>query len=97
MRRIFVKTLALSIGAWLLCGAAACAQEPAELPPNPEVERQELVNLELENPRAIKLHNPTFFKAAYSDDFHGISRYGEIVNKQGIVRELETIDRKSVV
>src|ERR1051326_9632606 len=42
-------------------------------------------------PISIKLHNPTFFKAAYSDDFHGISRYGEIVNKQGIVRELETM------
>jgi len=86
-----VKTLALSIGAWLLCGAVVCAQEPDELPPNPEMQRQELVNLELENARAIKLHNPTFFKAAYSDDFHGISRYGEIVNKQGIVRELETM------
>jgi hypothetical protein len=50
-----------------------------------------LVNLEKENARAIKLHNATFFKAAYSDDFHGVSRFGETVSKQGIVRELETL------
>lgn len=86
-----MKTLVLCIGAWLLCGAAVCAQEPDELPPNPEMQRQELVNLELENARAIKLHNPTFFKAAYSDDFHGISRYGDVVNKQRMVQELETM------
>jgi hypothetical protein len=61
-------------------------------PVNPEMQRQELINLELENARAIKLHNPTFFKAAYSEDFHGVTRYGETVNKQGIIRELETMN-----
>jgi hypothetical protein len=55
------------------------------------LQRQELVNLEKENARAIKLHNSTFFKAAYSEDFHGVSRYGETVNKAGIIRELETL------
>jgi ketosteroid isomerase-like protein len=45
----------------------------------------------LENARAIKLHNATFFKAAYSEDFHGVTRYGEMVNKQGIIHELETM------
>jgi hypothetical protein len=55
------------------------------------LQRQELVNLEKENARAIKLHNSTFFKAAYSEDFHGVSRYGETVNKAGVIRELETL------
>ena len=69
-------------------GASPGPQEP---PPNPEMQRQELVNLEKENARAIQLHNPTFFRAAYSDDFHGVSRYGETVNKAGIIRELQSL------
>lgn len=76
---------------WLLLAGIVRAQEPDEPPPNPELQRQELVNLEKENARAIKLHNSTFFKAAYSEDFHGVSRYGETVNKAGIIRELETL------
>ena len=79
--------LIASIG--LLLAGVVRAQEPDEPPINPELQRQELVNLEKENARAIKLHNSTFFKAAYSEDFHGVSRYGETVNKVGIIRELE--------
>jgi hypothetical protein len=80
----------LCAAALLFCAGILRAQD--EQPVNPEMQRQELVNLELENARAIKLHNPTFFKAAYSEDFHGVTRYGETVNKQGIIRELETMN-----
>src|SRR6267154_4946203 len=91
LRRSSVKTLVLLIAAWLASVSAARAQNSDELPPNPEMQRQELVNLEKENARAIKLHNSTFIKAAYSEDFHGISRYGETVSKPEIIRELETM------
>jgi hypothetical protein len=80
----------LCAAALLFCAGMLRAQD--EQPVNPEMQRQELVNLELENARAIKLHNPTFFKAAYSEDFHGVTRYGETVNKQGIIHELETMN-----
>jgi hypothetical protein len=79
------------MAACLFCMGIARAQDPDDLPPNPEMQRQELVNLEKENARAIKLRNVTFFKAAYSEDFHGVTRYGEIVNKPGIVQEVATI------
>ena len=84
-----MRKLVLCAAALLFCAGILRAQD--EQPVNPEMQRQELVNLELENARAIKLHNPTFFKAAYSEDFHGVTRYGETVNKQGIIRELETM------
>jgi len=77
------------MAAWLLCAGMLRAQEPEEAPPNLEMQRQELVNLELENARAIKLHNSTFFKAAYSEDFHGVSRYGEVVNKAKMINDME--------
>lgn len=85
-----MKKILLSMMVWLLCTGVAPAQEPDEAPPNLEMQRQELINLEKENARAIKLHNPTFFRAAYSEDFHGVSRYGEVVNKAVIVQELES-------
>ena len=85
MRKVL---LYMAIG--LLFAGVLRAQEPEEPPPNLEMQRQELVNLELENARAIKLHNPTFFKAAYSEDFYGVSRYGEVVNKTKLIHDLET-------
>jgi len=85
-----VKKFLLLMAAWLFCAGVVRAQDPDEPPPNLEMQRQELVNLELENARAIKLHNSTFFKAAYSDDFHGVSRYGEVVNKTKMIHDVET-------
>jgi hypothetical protein len=85
-----LKELLLFMMVWLLCTGVARAQEPDEAPPNLEMQRQELINLEKENARAIKLHNPTFFRSAYSEDFHGVSRYGEVVNKAVMVQELES-------
>ena len=85
-----MKKLVLCAAVLLFCAGMLRAQD--EQPVNPEMQRQELVNLELENARAIKLHNPTFFKAAYSEDFHGVTRYGETVNKLGIIHELETMN-----
>ena len=85
-----MKKFLLLMAAWLFCAGVVRAQDPDEPPPNLEMQRQELVNLELENARAIKLHNSTFFKAAYSDDFHGVSRYGEVVNKTKMIHDVET-------
>lgn len=87
-----MKKLLLFMVVWLLCAGIVRAQEPDEAPPpNLEMQRQELINLEKENARALKLHNPTFFKAAYSEDFHGVSRYGEVVNKALMIQELESM------
>jgi hypothetical protein len=86
-----VNKLVLCAATWLTLAGMARAQDPQEPPSNPEMQRQELVNLEKENARAIQLHNPTFFRAAYSDDFHGVSRYGETVSKAGIIRELQSL------
>ena len=73
-----MKAFLLIMTAWLLSAAVA---------------RQELVNLEKENARAIKLHNPTFFKSAYSEDFHRFSRYGEVAkkNRSGLRSRIDSV------
>ena len=82
-----MKTFALCLAAALVACGLLGAQD-FEPPPNPEMQRQELVNLEKENARAIQLHNSTFFKSSYSEDFSGVSRYGEVLNKAGVLREV---------
>ena len=94
-----MKKILVCTALWLLAVGLTPGQETEDLPANPEMQRQELINLEKENARAIKLHNVTFFKAAYSEDFHGVSRYGETLTKLGIVHEVEslTLEFDSVV
>ena len=89
-----MKKLALCLTAMLLWAGMARSQEPDEPPQNPEMQSQELINLEMENARAIKLHNSTFFKSVYSEDFRGVSRYGEVLNKMAVVREIETMPQE---
>jgi uncharacterized protein DUF4440 len=84
-----VKKIFLCLVAMLVWGGLVRAQDDDEPKPNPEMIRQELINLEKENARAIKLHNPTFFKSAYSEDFMGVTRYGEVLNKSGVIREVQ--------
>ncbi|HUL15425.1 MAG TPA: nuclear transport factor 2 family protein [Terriglobales bacterium] len=50
---------------------------------------QELNNLEKENARAIQLNNPSFFQAAYADEFVGATWYGETVNKNRIIQLIQ--------
>ncbi|HVO58385.1 MAG TPA: nuclear transport factor 2 family protein [Dongiaceae bacterium] len=84
------KAIFYLAGCLLFCGVLAAQEE--DLPANPEMQRQELINLEKENARALKLHNATFFRAAYSDDFSGVSRFGEVINKTGMLREVVSLN-----
>ena len=49
--------------------------------PDPEMQRQEIINLEKETVRAIQLKNSTFFNQVYADDFSGSLSHGQSVNK----------------
>ena len=54
---------------------------PDDNPPNPEMQRQEIINLERETARAILLNNGTFFRRVYADDFAGTLSHGQTVDK----------------
>lgn len=55
-----------------------------------ELHTEELYNLEKENAHAIQLRNSTFVNAAYSDDFSGVTGYGEVLSKQALIRQIQT-------
>jgi ketosteroid isomerase-like protein len=57
-------------------------QNPDDNPaPNPEMQREEIVNLEREAARAIQTNTGTFFRRVYADDFAGTLSHGQVVNK----------------
>jgi ketosteroid isomerase-like protein len=64
-------------------------QPQEEAPANPEMQRQEIVNLELETARAIQLANGTFFRRVYSEDFIGTLSHGLTVSKAELVQTVQ--------
>ncbi len=61
-----------------------------DAPPNPEMQRQEIVNLETEAARAIQTNTGTFFRRVYSDDFSGTLSHGQPVNKTTFINAVQT-------
>jgi len=81
--------------ALLVLGLALSWQLPDdEQPVNPELQRQEIINLENEAARAIQTNSGTFFRRVYSDDFSGSLSHGQIVNKALFIDAVQTADVK---
>ncbi|HEY1924450.1 MAG TPA: nuclear transport factor 2 family protein [Candidatus Acidoferrum sp.] len=61
-----------------------------DAPANPELQREEIVNLENEAARAIQTNTGTYFRRVYADDFAGTLSHGQIVNKILFINAVET-------
>jgi len=85
-----MKRLLLLAFAFLALASIACAQDEDELRPNQEADRQAITNLELGFARAIQLNNSTIFNTVYTDDFSGVTWYGEVVSKAKQIRYIQT-------
>jgi ketosteroid isomerase-like protein len=72
----------------------ACYGQDEDAPPNPEMQRQEIVNLEHEAARAIETNTGTFFRRVYSDDFSGTLSHGQAVNKTTFINTVQTSEVK---
>jgi hypothetical protein len=64
----------------------ACIDRCYEDVGDPEIQRQEIVNLEKEAARAIQLGDTTFFRRVYNDDFMGTLSHGQQVDKTQWIR-----------
>jgi len=59
-----------------------------------EIQRQEIINLEMEAAHAIQQNNGTFFRRVYSDDFSGTLSHGQPVNKTSFIEAVQTPSAK---
>lgn len=75
---------------WLAAAVPCVAQLPTKPTEEVEIDRQEIVNLEMENARAIQNHDTTFFKRVYGDDFIGIFSAGQTIRKSGLLVVLQS-------
>jgi ketosteroid isomerase-like protein len=69
-------------------------QESDAPPPNPEMERQEIVNLEHETARAIQTNAGTFFRRVYSEDFSGTLSHGQPADRTTFINAVQTAEVK---
>jgi hypothetical protein len=69
-------------------------QDQEDQPPNPEMQRQEIVNLESEAARAIQTSSGTFFRRAYSDDFSGTLSHGQSVDRASFIEVVQSPEIK---
>lgn len=84
MKKVFLLALA-----FLGLALTASAQDE-EIKPNQEADRQAISNLEQGFARAIQLNNSTIFNTVFSDDFSGVTWYGEVINKAQQIRLIQT-------
>ena len=88
------KVVALLVLGLAFAGLAFAWQEQDDPNANPEMQRQELINLENEAARAIQTNSGTFFRRVYSDDFSGSSSHGQTVNKSLFIDAVQTPEVK---
>jgi hypothetical protein len=88
----------LRIAALLALVLALCpclrAQDPDAAPPNQEMQRQEIVNMEGETARAMLLNNGSFFHRVYSEDFVGMLTHGQPVDRNGLINLVQSSEIK---
>src|SRR5262245_6238380 len=84
-----MKKLRLLAVAFLAISSVALAQDD-EPKPNQEADRQAITNLEQGFAHAIQLNNSTIFNTVFSDDFSGVTWYGEVINKAKQIHNIQT-------
>ena len=75
--------------------AAVSAQEwrticREERKSDPESDRETLINIEHGITHGIQLNNSSVINAVFSDEFSGVTWYGEIINKAAQIRLIQT-------
>jgi Domain of unknown function (DUF4440) len=80
----------------LLLALSTClrAQDPDAPPPNQEMQRQEIVNMEGETARAMLLNNGSFFHRVYSEDFIGMLTHGQPVDRNTLINLVQSNEVK---
>ena len=80
----------ISIALVVLGLAFTASAQDEDIKPNQEADRQAISNLEQGFAHAIQLNNSTIFNTVFSDDFSGVTWYGEVINKAQQIRLIQT-------
>lgn len=87
------KLLPLALALFALSPVASSQQQVVcrvEKSLDLETDRQALVNLEQGLSHALQLNNSTIFNSVFSDDFSGVTWYGEVIDKARQIQMIQT-------
>jgi hypothetical protein len=73
---------------------SACAQRCYDQPLDPELQRQEILNLEREIVRAFQTNSGTLFRRVYADDFTGTLSHGQPVDRSALINIVQDASAK---
>lgn len=65
-------------------------KELSEFKQDPDADRQTLINIEQGITHAIQINNSSVVNSVFSDDFSGVTWYGEVINKAAQIRNIQT-------
>src|SRR5262244_2736057 len=90
MKKLLMLVLAFAVFPLAASAQTLVCKEVSEQKPDPDADRQTLINLEQGITRAIQLNNSSVVNSVFSDDFSGVTWYGEIINKAAQIRLIQT-------
>ena len=86
----FICALSVLSSAVLAQTRIVCKEEQQRT--DPDADRQTILNLESGITHAIQMNNSSIVNAVFSDDFSGVTWYGEVINK---ARQISNIQSSS--
>ena len=89
MKKLFLPAVALLALCSVARAQSIVCKEVQDFP-NPETDRQTLINLEQGITHAIQINNSSVVNSVFSDDFSGVTWYGEVINKAAQIRSIQT-------
>jgi hypothetical protein len=90
MKKLLVLALAFTAFPMAAAAQTIVCKELSELKQDPDADRQTLINLEQGIAHAIQINNSSVVNAVFSDDFSGVTWFGEVINKAAQIRSIQT-------
>ncbi|HJZ65123.1 MAG TPA: nuclear transport factor 2 family protein [Candidatus Acidoferrum sp.] len=90
MKKLLMLVLAFAVFPLVASAQTLVCKEVSEQKPDPDSDRQTLVNLEQGITHAIQINNSSVVNSVFSDDFSGVTWFGEVINKVAQIRSIQT-------
>src|SRR5262249_16390814 len=90
MKKLLVLALAFAAFPIIASAQTVICKEISEFRVDSDAARQTLINIEQGITHAIQINNSSVVNSVFSDEFSGVTWFGEVINKAGQIRSIQT-------
>jgi len=90
MKKLLLFALVLTAFPLAAAAQTYMCKEVSEQKQDLDADRQTLINLEQGITHAIQINNSSVVNTVFSDDFSGVTWFGEMINKAAQIRSIQT-------